>query len=482
MTWLNGWRRRQKICIDHRNIEENLINFPVKVIMPSTCDIFNNSNPSTVKDYLSYVNYYKAQGNTFAAKQYLDKAKEIDPKVHVDLKMPDQPVVAAKPTKTQAKPAAKPAAKTKETTKKEPVKETPKPVAEPKIEAETIKPEVTATTITMKNKMRYPLTRPDLMPAKPKKEIEVVEPIITEPVVEKEIIEELPQAVVEVEIPVEEPVKPQIVVQELDPTGKHDKLFLELFQSIETDSVKQEFIVGWLAYEIGADSKAIDYLCTIPTHSSYKSQANKILYDIYQRNGNDLEAKRLYAELSADSLNVQQIDFLDTPIKLWLGLLFSSILLVIGIVLTIFILQSRYKKQNTKITDEELAVHKKNLKTAYESKSPTTSTEEEIDLPSVPELSEIVTDYDDPQYIAEELSPEEENELEEDEGNYINIVQTDKKVIKATVDSGDDSFADEEYKKKMILKLYNDGWEIEEIAKELQLSQREIEFIIKMDE
>ncbi|MDX9870177.1 MAG: helix-turn-helix domain-containing protein, partial [Candidatus Cloacimonadales bacterium] len=71
-------------------------------------------------------------------------------------------------------------------------------------------------------------------------------------------------------------------------------------------------------------------------------------------------------------------------------------------------------------------------------------------------------------------------ELKEEEEDFINIVKKDKTDESAPVESDDDAFADNEYKKKMILKLYNDGWAIEEIAKELQLSQREIEFIIKM--
>ena len=80
------------------------------------------------------------------------------------------------------------------------------------------------------------------------------------------------------------------------------------------------------------------------------------------------------------------------------------------------------------------------------------------------------------------MSHEQEKELEEDEEDYITIGKKGKKDTFDTMDEDNEGFGDEEYKKKMILKLYNDGWAMEEIAKELQISQREIEFIIKMAE
>jgi len=41
MSWINSWRKRQKITIDHTKIDEDLQNFPVKVILPSDSSIFD---------------------------------------------------------------------------------------------------------------------------------------------------------------------------------------------------------------------------------------------------------------------------------------------------------------------------------------------------------------------------------------------------------------------------------------------------------
>lgn len=40
MSWLSGWSERQKISIDHMLIDSDLSNFPVKVIVPSTSNLF----------------------------------------------------------------------------------------------------------------------------------------------------------------------------------------------------------------------------------------------------------------------------------------------------------------------------------------------------------------------------------------------------------------------------------------------------------
>ncbi|HOQ80392.1 MAG TPA: hypothetical protein PKZ69_02815 [Candidatus Cloacimonadota bacterium] len=471
-------------------------------------DVFNSSNPTTLNELLSYANYYRAIGNNTASQQYLTKAQEIDPKASVTASKQPAPKPVAKapaskpaPAKKaqQTKPAAKPAPKP--TPKAEPAPAKVEPKTEPKVVPEVEQKEETEpaaetpkkdeepakenTIISMKYAMRYPLTRPDLSPKKPaavvepKEEPKAETPIPaakTETVETMSEVEEIQPAIVEEPVPVIKAVLPNT-------TGIHDKLWLELFQSIESDSVMQEYLLGDVAAKVGANNEAIEYLKNIPVCSEFKKPANETLYEVYRRMGNDIDATLLYAQMSADSLKIERGDIMQTPVKLWLALVLALGLLVVGIVITFLILQAKKNKADTSISDKELAVHKKNLKKAYDNKREAKEDKDEaedFDFSEKVVQSSSETDYDNPPYVAEELTAKEEIELKEEEEDFINIVKKDKTDEYAPVESDDDAFADNEYKKKMILKLYNDGWAIEEIAKELQLSQREIEFIIKM--
>jgi len=60
MGWLQGWKRRQRIVVDHTKIDENLIDFPVKVIISADNPIFAH-----VKSDGSDIRFTADDGTTF---------------------------------------------------------------------------------------------------------------------------------------------------------------------------------------------------------------------------------------------------------------------------------------------------------------------------------------------------------------------------------------------------------------------------------
>ena len=459
-------------------------------------DIFNTSDPQTYNELISCAKYYNMLGDTSKYQQYSQKAKQLNPGAQIkndvplakktEKKVKKATVKPAKKTKKNEKPIVKKEEPKKETSKVNPVepvkKEEPVKAAESKILTTPAKADSSIKKIIfMKNQMRYPITRPDLKPKKLEKKPEIP--------VEKQEIKADSIKTEEKPIPVPQPQDTVKAVQAdtttvipLPINGKHDSLLLDLFQSVETDSVMQNYIIGFVAYHAGANKEATDFLKSIPKTSEYKKEADLLLYDVYKRTGNEIEAKLLYADISADSANTQKTSLLDTPVKAWMALLFSAIVLIVGLIVTMIIVQAKMKKLKPAVSESEFEIHKKHLQRAYENKMAAEKEEPEPVISNNYSQESIVPDYDNPPYVAEDLSHEEEKELEEDEEDFITIVKKDKKESFDSMDDENEGFGDEEYKKKMILKLYNDGWAMEEIAKELQISQREIEFIIKMAE
>jgi hypothetical protein len=489
--------------------------------------IYNTSSPTTFNELYSFAKYQKFLGNKDKFLNYYNKAKALDPnnpklnELSKNTQIKDENnKKTVEPKKTQIK---KEVPKTKNNKKADLKKKTEKkkekpveikkekpvepkkektPVVTPPVEQpkETPKPEIkneektetpetkteesTPTPVNpqkyiMRNQMRIPVTRPDLITKKAPAQ-QVVAPVPTpekntEPLKKEEPAKEEPKPESSA-LPLESPVT---TTPEIQTNNQNEKFLLELFKSIDADSSRQTLVLGVVSSYIGANKEAINYLKSVPKDSPLKNDANKYLYDVYIKMGKDYasDAKLLYAEMNPDtSATAKNAGLFDMNIKLWMGLAFGALILVLTIIIMTIINHAKKVKKAPKVSESDFEIHKKHLERAYQNKL-----ENETETTTEPET--IIPDYDNPPVISESLNKEEEKELEEDEdANFITIMTKDSKKNEDFDDDDTEGFADEEYKKKMILKLFNDGWAIEEIAKELQISQREIEFIIKMSE
>lgn len=462
-------------------------------------DVINTLDPTTFNDYLSFAKYYKTIGNTGKMNYNINKAKSIDPKnpklnefnsKKETKKVKDKKPEVKKETKKKTEPLKeKPAQDIKKIEKpKDPVpSELKNPEPEKKVETKiektaSLPDSIKSKAIVMQRPMRKPVNRPDLIKTK-----EIPKKIVPADTTKIEKKQEIP--VQKVEAKTSEPlVKQEVILEKVIAPNKNAQLLLDLYESIQTDSTQQHFMIAKAASQIGANKEAIEFLKKIPKASPLKNQANKELYEIYKKIGNDIEAKLLLAEMTPDSVKAEKTDLMNTPVKAWMALAFAGLILIITAILTSIILHAKYKKTKPKISDSEFEIHKQHLQRAYENKDAYVPDEveppvQEDRTPPPPRFNAtIIDDYDNPPLISENLEKEEEQELlKDEEEDFITIIKKDKKPSES-FDDENDSFADDEYKKKMILKLYNDGWAIEEISKELQISQREIEFIIKMAE
>ena len=239
-----------------------------------------------------------------------------------------------------------------------------------------------------------------------------------------------------------------------------EQLILSYYNIASIDSTLVTYLIGASANIIGDYENAIRYLTQIPASDQHYNESLKLLYDSYINLGDLDNANFIASLLPAEDIN-QNIGM-----KMWMVLSLSGLALVVGINIGfIFYSFKKKKEDNSEETDEEdFEIHKQNLQRAYETKE--IFKEEPIPTPDLVPTDE----YDDPPIITEELTDTEEKELIAEETPKSPEVEEEL-----------DPYADEEYRKKMILKLYHDGWKNEEIAKELQISHREIQFIIKMN-
>lgn len=477
--------------------------------------IYNTSSPETFNELFSYAKYYKYLGNPEKFNRYYQKALSLDPNnaklKELNKNKKESKSLVTKPPSVKKKEVVKSKKDKKDLIQKkekilkkdnkkaeiptnvkekpfkkiEPNKSIDKPVEKAPVEIkkaeEPVQEKVTPVksdsvktkAIILHNPMRKPVTRPDLI----RKKVVKAPVAIDTTTVKKanKTVEEKIKPEVKAEVaPIE--TKEEMPKVEIKPNNQNEQLLFDFFKSVEADSARQTLILGIVASYTGANKEAINIFKGIPKENSLKPDANKYLYDVYLRMGKDYasDAKLLYAEINPDTNSVKNsASLLSINIKLWMGLAFGGLILILTALIMSLINHVKIKKKMPKVSDSDFEIHKKHLQQAYESKKQAEEKEETVE----PE-----TDYDNPPLVAEELDTEEETELKEDEeANYITIMTKDKKK-NDDFDDEPESFGDEEYKKKMILKLYNDGWAIEEIAKELQISQREIEFIIKMSE
>jgi hypothetical protein len=281
-------------------------------------------------------------------------------------------------------------------------------------------------------------------------------------------------------------VEPQIItrtVLDIADLEEIEKQILHYFNIVKVDPPRADFMVGVNANIAGDYRTSVDFLRRIPQYDINYEEAIRWLYDSYTELGDIANATFYASLLFQDDNNDEPTDFINIPIKLWMAGAIGLIAMVIG-----FVIASTKNKKNVEeksrpsVSDDELSIHRKNLERAYDNKD--IYNKEVIETSTDVMDKKIADNYDDPPIVTESLNAEEEEELIREEKISFPSAKSQPTEPEPEEEEDDYSgFYDEGYKKKMVLRLYNDdGWKVDEIAKELQLSQREIEFILKMNQ
>ena len=422
------------------------------------------------------------------------------------------------PTTTPQRPPAQPPIQTPEN-RDLPVTITPEPpiqqptqvttpVALPQSqESRNINPnDVSFTLITRNDRFptRIPQTKPlfsePIRPPEP--EPEIIRPPDPEPEPEPEpvtppdpepIRQPDPEPIPEpIRPPDPEPIQQQIVeiIREpviiyrsvSDTTGltETEKLFLSYYRVASADSILLAFLIGASANIVGDFQTAIQYLSLVPFTDINYEDAIEFLHDSYSNIGDTQNANFYASLLQKDDDEAKDTRFINTPIALWMAGVLGGLALLIGFTIAIISLGAK-KSKNKTMTEQDYSAHVSNIQRAYDRKpfdAPSQTVEE------IEKTESLSFHYDNPPIITEELTPQETKELVEDENVLLEIKKptTPENTSKPPPEEENEyeNFADEEYKKNLVLKLYKDGWKMEEIAKELQMSQREIDFIIRI--
>jgi len=291
-----------------------------------------------------------------------------------------------------------------------------------------------------------------------------------------------------------------------------ERQILNYYNIVKIDSTRANFMVGLNANIAGDYHTAIDYLKTIPDSDINYENAIRWLAESYLELGDTKNAdfynslikvnepqatstppgfKRTWSVMTAAIQNkiiqwsggenadpdstdfTENMDFKDTPVKLWMAAALALLTLIIGIIITALIARAKKKKVKTPVPDAELDIHKKNIGTNIQNKDiyhkdsvETVNNETEV----------IIADsYDDPPLVTESLDKAEEEELIADEKQS---VQTSTEPTDSSKDEPDLS-EETEGKRKEVISLHNAGWSLDAIVRETQLSQSAVEFIIK---
>lgn len=418
-------------------------------------DVFNVSTPSSQSEYEDFIHYAWNTGQKALAETYYAQMKQSFTSISsMDYLFKKKAITAKIEKKIKEKKAEAKKKKTKES------KVEPKKIIEPK-----------------KEKSKEQL-------ADVKKTAEVVQ---------------------KKEVPAAPPVKDKKNTPALaDTSNTQFKQYLKYYQSIPDTDTKL-FLVGIVAHYTGDNPNALLYLKQISQNSPIQKKVPDYLYDIYMEMGDTSNAKLIKATTEKEEAPkpLAKMPVLMGYSPNWVGIVGTLLGIFITWLMTFILFKNKLKRLTlTPIKTEELAIHEDNLVKAYEKydtpsqvkdhepDKETTQTEESIPSfnfkPS--DQTDIETEeginYEKPPILAEELDPTEEEELLRDEKKYITFLSpsSTNDTPSPNDDDLDEGFADDEYKRKMILKLHNDGWDIEEIAKELQVSQREIEFTLKVQQ
>ncbi|MDD4156284.1 MAG: hypothetical protein PHY08_06890 [Candidatus Cloacimonetes bacterium] len=475
-------------------------------------DIIKSSQPNTINDLLSLIDYYHYIGNYEMINDLLITGKQTYPnntqlisrennrfplpRIYI----PQSLISTAKTQKTTAlKTKPKTNIPTKKTAQVKPKQQVTAPKTTINTEKNTPKTEATKA-IALPNKKQTNKTDineisftilsdndrfPNRIPQTKILNLDINKKT-EEPIISQEV--KTPTSVIQ-----QEPLSKKEIPQLETPTkieytfdtsllSNNENQLLKYYNIAKNDSLLTEFLIGINASIVGDYTTALELLKLIPEDYIHYEIAKNTIFRIYTELG-DTQNALLFSPVVDNQFPGKNTSFINTPISLWILLLISFITLIIGFAIAYFLY---IKKQNDKetISDEELAIHQEHLKRAYEEKdiysdtnSPTIDEDKTIEKESISNDS-----YDNPPVISEDLDEKEEQELIEEESGSLKFLNSANDDLDDEEENEMDTFGDDEYKKKMVLKLYNDGWDLEEIAKELQMSQREIDFIVKMNQ
>ncbi|MCD4829326.1 MAG: hypothetical protein K8R90_07885 [Candidatus Cloacimonetes bacterium] len=210
--------------------------------------------------------------------------------------------------------------------------------------------------------------------------------------------------------------------------------------------------------------------------SVFKREAYVTLYSLYTSWGKPEKAK-LYAdeaELPKTSAMTwtpgENGGIMRLCIQFWLAILLAALVGLIVFFLMLIYYGYKKDKDEPEFTMADIREHSDNLVETYNE-----SVEEEDELEKEEPEPESAPEAEEPEIEEPEIEePEIELPVEAPEPEREELQEPEELPVDDTPGIGDP-----EYQKKMILKLSADGWDTEAIAKEMQISQREVEFILK---
>ena len=284
-----------------------------------------------------------------------------------------------------------------------------------------------------------------------------------------------------------------------------EQLALSYYHIASSDSSLVNYIIGTSAYIIGDYENAIRYLSRISFGNTYFQDALKYLAFSSEYIGDSTNANFYQSLLTDDSISSIRSGFMKSPIELWMTLAICGLTLLLGFGISTAI-RSYRKNQKDDLPEGYFEVHKNNLERAYQEKEIFRKEPEPVN-------NQLPDEYIDPPILAEELNSDEEKELFQEVYDFqihnpvlapeletevgipeilepkeinrqINLPQAIEVNEQTNEVDEEELFApylDEEYRRNLILKLFQNGWKNEEIAKEIHISQREIEFVIKLN-
>ena len=363
---------------------------------------------------------------------------------------------------------------------------------------------VSFTLITRNDRFptRIPQTKPIFLPNEPEIEPEI-EPYHIEATVQDEVLPEPEPVPVAIEQPVEEILpllhaepeiiresvsEPLVVYRSITDTTSFtetEKLVLSYYRIASVDSILVAFLVGASANIVGDFENAIHFLSQVPPFDVNYENALSLLHDSYAAMGDTTNADFYTTLLNINESGSENTNFINTPIALWITGVLGILTLIAGFIIAFVFLKAKKKKRDTSF-EEDYSAHITNIQKAYDNKQINTPSKSFDEMENTRSLS---SHYENPPIVTEELTPEEKNELKSEEKKPMQtFTKTMNNPYKETKYSEPDddideyeSFSDDEYRKNLVLKLYKDGWKLEEIAKELQISHREIDFILKIN-
>lgn len=249
----------------------------------------------------------------------------------------------------------------------------------------------------------------------------------------------------------------------------------------ENDSTR--YLAGLVAQMEGKNEQAIYWFNKIADTSPLAVERNKKLYDLYTAMGLNAKADEVSARMP------DELPSLLTGIRP-IGVGFGAGIVLCLIIWLLSRLFRRKRQPVYEFENDDVSYHEKNIEKAYEEKHP-------LDEPAIPEpayipepemtetVEDVDMDFDNPPLVAPQITPEEEAELLASEET---VVKAQAALVPEPPPLEEDeeneeeniSIKDEKIKRRVVLKLAADGWEKKDIAKELKISLREVEFILKV--